>query len=195
MDYGNATNTNLNALRVEGNGNLFENCYFRTPLSSTLADLATFDAVIVGGKGNTFRNCIFGALWEKRSAASSLLKFQRATGGTAARHTVFENCVFRSEIDNVGAFMIDVNSDAGGLAGPQFFKNCMFYAHWSDQGDQGTVAIRWGTAGLVGTLHFDANCTFWGFDDITTAGMGRAGIIFGQSGLTAATLGMSLVTA
>jgi len=195
FDIGNATNTNLNGIRVQGNGNLFENCYFKGPLSSTMADLATWDMVIVGGKGNYFRNCIFGALWEVRSAASNLLKFQRSTGGTAARHTVFENCIFRSGADGTGVTHIDVNSEGGGLAGPQFFRGCTLHFHWSDQGDKVTQAIRWGSAGLVGTLHFDSNCSIWGADDVTVGTVARQGIIWGQAGATTATLGLAVNTA
>jgi len=195
FDYGNALNTNLNFLRVEGNGNLLENVFFRGPMSTTLADLETYDHVIVGGIGNVFRDAIFGTMWKTRSVGNNLLKFQRSTGAVAARHTIFERCLFQSNVDNVAVTHIDVNSEGGGGYGPQYFKACTLYFRWSDHGDQVTQAIRWGSGGLTATLHFDVDCTVWGADDVTVGTVARQGIIWAQAGATTSTLGLSLNTA
>lgn len=197
FSYGNATNTNLNAIRIEGNGNVFENCFFDGPLSTTLADLATVDLVIVGGVGNIFRNCVFGTMWKTRGAANNLLQFKRSTGGTAARHTVFENCIFQSNVDATSVTHIDVNSGGGGGYGPQYFKGCTLYFRWSDQGDQVTQAIEWGTAGLTACLIFDHKCMIYGADDVIVGTVARTGIQWGHAGgtLDTATLGIANVTA
>ena len=194
FSFGNATNTNLNAIRIQGNGNVFENCFFDGPLSTTLADLATFDLVIVGGVGNTFRNCVFGTMWKTRSVANNLLQFKRSSGGTAARHTVFENCIFQSNVDNTGVTHIDENSENGGMYGPQYFRNCHLAFRWSDHADQVTMAIRHGSGGLTGQLHFDALSSIWGADDVCLGTVGRQAIIWGQSGATTTTLGLALNT-
>jgi len=193
--YGNATNTNLNFMRIEGNGNLFENCFFRGPMSTTLADLATYDHVIVGGIGNVFRNCIFGTMWKTRGAANNLLKFARSTGAVAARHTIFENCIFQSNVDSDTVTHIDENSEGGGMYGPQYFRNCHLSFRWSDHADKVTIAIRHGSAGLTGQLHFDALSSIWGATDVCAGTTGRKAIIWGQAGATTTTLGLALQTA
>lgn len=195
FDYGNATNTNLNFMRIEGNGNLFENCFFRGPMSTTLADLATYNHVIVGGIGNVFRNCIFGTIFKTRSVANNLLQFARSTGGTAARHTIFENCIFQSNVDNVLVTHIDENSSGGGMYGPQYFRSCQLVFRWSDHADKVTMAIEHGTAGLTGQLHFDSNCAIWGADDVAVGTIARQAVIWGHAGATTSTLGLSLNTA
>lgn len=136
-------------------------------------------------------------MFKTRGAANNLLKFQRSTGSVAARHTVFEKCIFQSNVDSVDVTHIDVNSEGGGTYGPQYFRNSQLVFRWSDQGDQVSQAIRWGSAGLTGTLHFDANCSIWGVDEVTVGTIARQGIIWSHAGgtLDTATLGLASVTA
>ena len=195
ITYGNALNTNLNCIQVQGSGNLFDNCFFDGPMSTTLADLATFNLVKVAGVGNVFRNCVFGTMWKTRSVGNNLLQFCRSAAGLAARGTIFEDCIFQSNVDNVGVTHIDANSGGDVGYGPQYFKNCQLYFRWSDHGDQVTQAIEWGIGGITTTLHFDANCSIWGADDVSVGTNARLGVIWAQSGATTSTLGLSLNTA
>ncbi len=201
LQFGNAQAADTQGVRVHGRGNVFENVRFEGPVSDTHAQQSDYQAVVVGNKDNVFRDCVFGVLWPTRTTDNCLLRFQRSSGTingvVAARETIFERCTFTGSISGVGAHHIDVYSEGGGLAGPQYFRSCLMYFHWSDQGNTATTAIRWGSAGLVGTLMFDSNCNVFGATDIISGTIGRQGIIWGHGGgtLDTATLGIASNTA
>jgi hypothetical protein len=156
-------------LKNTGSGNHYENCWFEGPTNSTQADDSGVELVQIDGGGNYFKNCVFGTT-ATASGGARLIGF---TG--SAYRTTFEDCIFYQQADNVGARFIDV-ATAFDISGPQFFKNCLFHAWWSNQADKATYLIAADGSLLTGELHFNG-CSVVGFDDIVAAG-GEAGVFF-----------------
>ena len=159
-----------------GSGNHYENCWFEGPTNATQLDDSSVQLVQVDGGGNYFRNCVFGTT-AGTSAASRLLGF---TG--SAYRTTFENCIFYQQVDNVAARFIEADA-AFDISGPQFFRNCIFHAWWSNQADKANYLIAGGGGTRTGEMHFNG-CSVVGFDDIIAAA-GEAAIFFDNQ-LTAA---------
>ncbi len=156
-------------LKNTGSGNHYQNCWFEGPTNATQADDTSVKLVQVDGGGNYFKNCVFGTT-ATASGGARLLGF---TG--SAYRTTFEDCIFYQQADNVGARFIDV-STAFDISGPQFFKNCIFHAWWSNQADMANYLIAGAAAIRTGNLHFQG-CSVVGFDDIVEAG-GEAAVFF-----------------
>lgn len=156
-------------IKNTGSGNHYENCWFEGPTNATQADDTSNELVLVDGGGNFFKNCMFGSTASPMGGAA-LLGFT----GSAYRST-FENCIFYMQADNVAAVMLDLGS-AFDISGPQFFKNCLFHAWWTNQADMANYLIRGAAAIRTGNLHFQG-CSVVGFDDIVEAG-GEAAVFF-----------------
>lgn len=156
-------------LRIVGQGNTFENCWFEGPVHATQADDTAVEIVQISGgavwaTGNYFKNCMFGTTAVDTAGAAVL-------GYTSqACENVFEGCTFFHQASSTAAVFIDISATYD-IAGLQLFKNCIFTSHHVNHAAKDAVAVRIVSASpYTGMVVFDPACTFNGISAIANAG-------------------------
>ena len=146
----------LIGMLISGRYNYFNNVYFYTP-NVAAQDLADYIGVSITGHNNYFRGCHFGSEGTARDQANTNVKI-------AGSGHVFEDCFFSMMADGVApTFLhIDTADDRRYI----LFKNCTFFCHWVNKGDQITYALKITGANATTNVIFDSRCTFVGVDYI-----------------------------
>jgi hypothetical protein len=121
---------------VTGSYNSFLGVDFKGTTNATSADSTPWRALnINGGQENYFGGCTFGSDTMTRGTTNATLELENA-----ASRNVFEGCRFVMHADNVGPNHVLLT---GSFAIDRWveFKDCNFYAFWTEDADKITHVI------------------------------------------------------
>lgn len=178
--------TDINVpVTITGHYNSFLGCDFKGSLNGTTGDDAAARALYInGGQENFFGGCMFGADTFARSTTNATLEL-----ASSASRNVWEDCRFIMHADNVGPNHV-LLTGASAIDRWIEFKNCSFYAFWTNDADKVTHAFDLSAQTATGHVLMTGSQMLVGFDDWEASDSGL--MYFEPASATANAIGIAI---
>jgi hypothetical protein len=155
-------------VEVSGDYNSFHNVHFAGLGNATAADTADGSCLhLTGGQENRFVGCTFGLDTVTRGEANFTVELE-----SSASRNVFEDCRFVMHADATTPVHLKLEG-ASAIDRWVEFKNCSFYAFWTNDGDKITSVMHTSEQTATGHILITGLPFMTGADDWEAADSGN----------------------
>jgi hypothetical protein len=145
----------LNALKVSGNRNYFQNVHAGVGVADANTTI-TYSLLLSACQENTLRGCTFGLDTVDRGGVAT---YDILLSGAVARNKFFDCETIRQSTTGTGCLAVYASTTTGGR--PTLFKNCVFSV-WNTAGGNANCAYMGGSTGNCDFVWL-VDCTYPGY--------------------------------